>query len=56
MMLSSSCRNKRLQFYDQWTKVFDQPFRSNLRIYDSIRKIATGQVDDYTSGCLLRRL
>ena len=21
--------------------------------YDSIQKIATGQVDDYTSGCLL---
>ena len=32
---------------------FDQPARNNLRAYDSIRKIATGQGDDYTTGCLL---
>ena len=25
----------------------------NLRIYDDIRKIATGPGDDYTTGCLL---
>ena len=24
-----------------------------MRIYDNIRKIATGQGDDYTTGCLL---
>ena len=32
---------------------FDQPVRNNLRTYDSIRKIATGQGDDYTTDCLL---
>ena len=32
---------------------FDQPVNSNMRTYDSIQKIATGQGDDYTTGCLL---
>ena len=32
---------------------FDQPIKSDLKAYDSIRKIATGQCDDYTTGFLL---
>ena len=32
---------------------FDQPETNNLITYGSIRKIATGQGDDYTTGCLL---
>ena len=32
---------------------FDQPVKIDLRTYDNIRKIATGQGDDYTTGCLL---
>ena len=32
---------------------FDQPKRNDQRTYDSIRKIAVGQEDDYTTGCLL---
>ena len=32
---------------------FNQPIRNNLITYDSIRKIETGQGDDYTTGCLL---
>ena len=32
--------------------VFDQPVKINLITYDSIQKIATGQGDDYTIGCL----
>ena len=32
---------------------FDQPVRNDLITYDNIRKIATGQGDDYTAGCLL---
>ena len=32
---------------------FDQAVKSNLRTYDNIRKIATGQRDDYTTGYLL---
>ena len=33
--------------------VFDQPIKNNKVTYESIRKIATGQGDDYTTGCLL---
>ena len=33
--------------------LFDQPVNNNLRKYDNIRKIATGQGDDYTAGCLV---
>ena len=33
--------------------VFDQPVKNDLRTYDNIEKIATGQEDDYTTGCLL---
>ena len=32
---------------------FDQPLKNNLITYDNIQKIATGQGDDYTTGCLL---
>ena len=32
---------------------FDQPINSNLKTYENIRRIATGQGDDYTAGCLL---
>ena len=32
---------------------FDQPINRNLRTYGNIRKIATGQGDDYTTSCLL---
>ena len=33
--------------------IFDQPVKNNWRTYDSIRKNAIGQADDYTTGCLL---
>ena len=33
--------------------VFDQPINQNFKTYENIRKIATGQGDDYTTGCLL---
>ena len=33
--------------------VFDQPINSNLKTYENIRKVATGQGDDYRTGCLL---
>ena len=32
---------------------FDQPIKNNKITYDNIRKIATGQGDDYTTGCLI---
>ena len=37
---------------DGWN-FFDQSVKNNLRTYDNIWKIATGQGDDYTTGCLL---
>ena len=33
--------------------LFDQPIKNNKVTYDNIRKIAAGQGDDYTTGCLL---
>ena len=32
---------------------FDQPIKNNKVTYENITKIATGQGDDYTTGCLL---
>ena len=32
---------------------FGQPINSMRKIYENIRKIATGKGDDYTTGCLL---
>ena len=34
-------------------KCFDQLIKNDKIIYENIRKIATGQGDDYTAGCLL---
>ena len=32
---------------------FDQSIKNDLKIYDKIRKIATGQGDNYKTGSLL---
>ena len=32
---------------------FDQPIKNNKVTYENIRKVAAGQGDDYTTGCLL---
>ena len=32
---------------------FDQPIKNDLKTYDNIKKIVTGQGDDYTTGWLL---
>ena len=37
----------------QGKNIFDPSVNNNLRTYDTIRNIATGQGDYYTSGCLL---
>ena len=34
-------------------KLFDQPVKNDMRTYDNIRQIATGQGVDNTTGCLL---
>ena len=33
--------------------LFDQLAKSDMRTYDKIQKIATGQGDNYTTDCLL---
>ena len=33
--------------------LFDQPIKNNKVTYENIGKIATGQGDDYATGCLL---
>ena len=33
--------------------LFDHPIKNDLKTYDNIKKIAAGQGDDYTTGCLL---
>ena len=33
--------------------IFDQPIKNNKVTCENIRKIGTGQRDDYTTGCLL---
>ena len=32
---------------------YDQAINDSIKQYDEIRKILTGQGDDYTTGCLL---
>ena len=32
---------------------FNQPVKNDKVTYENVRKISTGQGDDYTSGCLL---
>ena len=34
-------------------KFFDQPLKDNKVIYEDIRKTATSQGDNFTTGCLL---
>ena len=34
-------------------KIYDQPIDSDIKRYQGIRKLTTGQAEDYTTGCLL---
>ena len=45
--------NKDYTFMTDRKNFFDQPIRNNKITYENIRKIATGQGDDYTKDCLL---
>ena len=42
-----------MQCYGLWNNFFYQPVKIDLRTYDNIWNIATGQDDDYTAGCLI---
>ena len=50
-MFSSESRNKRLQHYDWWTKLFCSA--SKTWSYDNVRKVTISQGNYYTTGCLL---
>ena len=53
-ILSLENGDKRLQCYNQWQKLFWLTSKKNdIRTYDNIWKIATGQGDDYITGFLL---
>ena len=32
---------------------YDQPINDLIKQYDEVRKVSTGQGDDYATGCLL---
>ena len=32
---------------------YDQPINDSIKQCDEVRKVSTGQSDDYTTGCLL---
>ena len=42
-----------MESYDFLIWLFDQPGKNNKVTSENIRKIATDQVHDYTTGCLL---
>ena len=43
----------RFEKYRTGRNFYDQPINDSIKQYDEIRKISTGQGDDYTTGCLL---
>ena len=52
VILSSNCDIKENNLVIDERNFFDQPIKKYLK-HDSIRKIATGQGDDYATGALL---
>ena len=34
-------------------KIYDQPIDNSIKQFDKVRKVSTGQGEDYTTGCLL---
>ena len=38
---------------NNWKNLFDQPVDSDIKRYEEIRNLATGQGEDYTTGCLV---
>ena len=47
------CRSKRLQCYHYVQNFFDQSIKNNIKTYENIKEIATGQGDDDWTGFLL---
>ena len=53
MLLSSKVEIKSCNVMINRENFFDQPVKDNKVTYENIKKITTGQGDDYTTGCLL---
>ena len=41
---------------DRQKNFFEQPVKNDLKTYDTIRKFAAGQEDDYTTGSLFQKI
>ena len=62
---NENCRTSHTEYYFPKVKIkdynvkiddrnfFDLPINDDIKTYENLRKIATGQADDYTTGCLL---
>ena len=46
-------QNQKINVITNGKNFYDQPIDSNIKRYEGIRKLTTGQGDDYTTGCLL---
>ena len=40
-------------YWLDWRNFYDQIINDLIQQYDEVRKVSTGQVDDYTTECLL---
>ena len=52
-MFFSDCGNKDYNVMTDGKNLFYQPIQHDIKTYENIRQIATGQREDYTTGCLL---
>ena len=46
-------KKKIIMLWEMEKNLFNQPIKLNIKTYVNIRKIATGQEDDYATGCFL---
>ena len=46
-------KNENYNIKIDWKNFHDQPINDLMKQYDEVRKVSTGQGEDYTTGCLL---
>ena len=51
-ILFTKSHNKKLQHHHHWKKFYDKAVVSDMKRYKEIRKLTTGQGEDYTTVCL----
>ena len=52
-ILPSKSKNWKYNIEIDGRNFYDQPINDLIKQYDEVRKVSTGQGDDYTTGCLL---